>query len=321
MKTLAHISDLHFGRIDPCVVEGLLADLTARKPDLIVISGDLVQRAKVRHFEEARAFLQRLPFPYLVVPGNHDIPVYNVVRRFIDPFGNYKRYISRDLSPFHVDSEIAVLGINTARSVIMDFSEGRMNKAQIQRVREVFCALPETVFKVLFTHHPFLPPPDAPGTKLVGRHKLALPALESCGVDLLLAGHLHKAYSGDIMTHHTQVARSILVAQASTATSTRLRNEANAYNLITIAPPRVTFEVRSWEGAAFTGGLVSTWRKESHRWLMEAQDSGFRPVSPASVFWRPQNTPARPNPTALCAAECERGMRPADHEILHAPAT
>ncbi|MBP2294677.1 metallophosphoesterase family protein [Azospirillum rugosum] len=282
MKTLAHISDLHFGRIDPRVVEGLLADLTARRPDLIVISGDLVQRAKVSHFRQARAFLQRLPFPYLVVPGNHDIPVYNVVRRFLNPLGNYKRYISKDLSPFHIDSEIAVLGINTARSVIMDFSEGRMNKAQIRRVREVFCEVPNTVFKVLFTHHPFLPPPDAPNTKLVGRAKMALPALETCGVDLLLAGHLHRAYSGDIMTHHTQVARSILVAQASTATSTRLRNEANAYNLITIAPPRVTFEVRSWEGAAFTGGLVSVWRKDGQRWALEMQDTGFRPVSGAA---------------------------------------
>nr|WP_211114414.1 metallophosphoesterase family protein [Azospirillum rugosum] len=279
---MAHISDLHFGRIDPRVVEGLLADLTARRPDLIVISGDLVQRAKVSHFRQARAFLQRLPFPYLVVPGNHDIPVYNVVRRFLNPLGNYKRYISKDLSPFHIDSEIAVLGINTARSVIMDFSEGRMNKAQIRRVREVFCEVPNTVFKVLFTHHPFLPPPDAPNTKLVGRAKMALPALETCGVDLLLAGHLHRAYSGDIMTHHTQVARSILVAQASTATSTRLRNEANAYNLITIAPPRVTFEVRSWEGAAFTGGLVSVWRKDGQRWALEMQDTGFRPVSGAA---------------------------------------
>lgn len=282
MKTLAHISDLHFGRINPLVVEGLLADITAARPDLIVISGDLVQRAKARHFEEARAFLRRLPFPYLVVPGNHDIPVYNVVRRFIDPLRHYKHYISRDLSPFHVDDEIAVLGINTARSFIMDFSEGRMNKAQIQRVREVFRELPDSVFKVLFTHHPFLPPPDAPHTRLVGRHKLALPALEACGVDLLLAGHLHRAYSGDIMTHHTQVARSILVAQASTATSTRLRDEANAYNLIAIAPPRIAFEVRSWEGAAFTGGLSSSWRKEGQHWILESQETGFRPVSGAA---------------------------------------
>jgi len=282
VKTLAHISDLHFGRIDQRVVDGLLADLTERRPDLIVISGDLVQRAKRRHFEEARAFLDQLPVPYMVVPGNHDIPVYNVFRRFTNPFGHYRHYISKDLSPFHVDSEIAVLGINTARPVILDFSEGRMNKAQIQRVRETFCELPETVFKVLFTHHPFMPPPDSPTTQLVGRHKLVLPALEDCGVDLMLAGHLHKAYSGDIMSFHTQVARSILVAQASTATSTRLRNEANAYNLIAIAPPQVTFEVRSWEGAAFTAGLVSTWRKQGHRWELQAQDSGFRPVSGAA---------------------------------------
>lgn len=282
MKLLAHISDLHFGRIDRRIVDGLLADLTAQRPDLIVISGDLVQRAKPSHFKQARAFLEQLPFPYLVVPGNHDIPVYNILHRFIDPFGNYRKYISNDLSPFHVDGEIAVLGINTARSVIFDFSEGRLNKAQIRRVREVFCELPNTMFKVLFTHHPFLPPPGAPETRLVGRHKLALPALESCGVDLLLAGHLHQAYSGDIMSFHTQVARSILVAQASTATSTRLRGEANAYNLIAIEPPQVRFEVRAWEGAAFTGGLTSVWCKTGDRWELKAQDSGFRPVTGAA---------------------------------------
>ncbi|WP_029008103.1 metallophosphoesterase family protein [Azospirillum halopraeferens] len=279
MKTLAHISDLHFGRIDHAVVEGLVGDLMTQKPDLIVISGDLVQRARRRHFEEARAFLERLPFPYLVVPGNHDIPVYDLLRRFIDPFHHYKHYISGDLSPFHVDDEIAVLGLNTARSVILDFSHGRINRGQIDRIRDVFGELPPHVFKVLFTHHPFLPPPDAPRTRLVGRHGPALSVLEDCGVDLLLAGHLHRAYSGDIMSFHTQVARSILVAQASTATSTRLRNEANAYNLITIARPHITFEVRAWEGAAFTPGLVSRYRRRDHLWELEAQDTGFRPAT------------------------------------------
>ena len=277
MKTLAHISDLHFGRIDPAVVEGLLADLAHTRPDMVVISGDLVQRALPSHFKAARAFLERLPFPYLVVPGNHDIPVYNLFQRFTDPFATYRRYISRDLSPFHIDEHVAVLGINTARSVILDFSHGRINGKQIRRIQEVFAEVPAHVFKVLFTHHPFLPPPDAPQTRLVGRARLALPALEACGVDLLLAGHLHRAYSGDIMSFHTQIARSILVAQASTATSTRLRNEANAYNLITIASPSVTFEVRSWEGASFARGLVSRYVRQGHRWQLESQDTGFRP--------------------------------------------
>lgn len=274
MRTLAHISDLHFGRIDPRVVEGLLADLMERRPDLVIISGDLVQRAKRSMFREAQAFLERLPFPYLVVPGNHDIPVYNILRRFLDPFRTYKRYISRDLSPLHVDAEIAVLGLNTARSVILDFSHGRINRAQIARIREVFDELPPHVFKIVFTHHPFLPPPDAPKTRLVDRHKLALPALEACGVDLLLAGHLHRAYSGELATFHTQVARSILVAQASTATSTRLRDEANAYNIITVAMPELTLEVRSWTGEAFERGPVSTYSKTEHRWRLRDRDIG-----------------------------------------------
>lgn len=277
MRRLAHISDLHFGRIDPAVVEGLITDMLVHQPDLVVISGDIVQRAKARHFAEARAFLERLPFPYVVVPGNHDIPVYNVLHRFIDPLRNYKRYITRDLSPLHVDAEIAVLGLNTARSVILDFSHGRINLAQIRRVAEVFGELPDTVFKVLFTHHPFLPPPDAPKTRLVDRHKLALPALEKAGVDLLLAGHLHKAYSGDIATFHTQVARSILVAQASTATSIRTRDEANAYNLISIQAPNVRLEVRAWDGTEFIHAAASTYTKNGHRWVLCERDSGIPP--------------------------------------------
>ncbi|HEY0832797.1 MAG TPA: metallophosphoesterase [Azospirillum sp.] len=281
MRTLAHISDLHFGRIDPRVVEGLLADLMAHGPDLVIISGDLVQRAKRSMFAEARAFLERLPFPYLVVPGNHDIPVYNVLRRFLDPFRYYKRYISRDLSPLHVDAEIAVLGLNTARSVILDFSHGRLNREQIARIREVFDELPPHVFKIVFTHHPFLPPPDAPRTRLVDRHKLALPALEECGVDLLLAGHLHRAYSGELATFHTQIARSILVAQASTATSTRLRNEANAYNIIRVDMPELTLEVRSWTGEGFERGPLSSYCKRGHRWQLQDRDeTGAMPVAP-----------------------------------------
>jgi len=275
VRKLAHLSDLHFGRIDPAVVEGLLFDLVVQRPDLIVISGDLVQRARCSYFRAARAFLERLPFPYVVVPGNHDIPVYNLLARFTDPFHNYKRFITRDLSPLHVDPEIAVLGINTARAVILDFAHGRINQQQLDRIREVFDELPPTVFKVLFTHHPFMPPPTSPQAKLVGRHRLALPALEACGVDLLLAGHLHRAYNGDIMDHHTHVARSILVAQASTATSTRLRDEPNAYNLISIAAPTVTIEVRSWEGARFEPGLTSTYARAEHRWELVERDTGL----------------------------------------------
>lgn len=266
MRTIAHISDLHFGRIDEDVVHGLLADLALVAPSLVVISGDLVQRAGHRHFRAARDFLGRLRTPYLVVPGNHDIPAYDLLARFTAPFRRYQHYISGNLSPVYIDDRIAVLGLNSARAMVFDFSHGRINLQQLDRVREVFGPLPASTFKVLVTHHPFLPPPDAPGTRLIGRAHLALPFLAETGVDLLLAGHLHKSYIGDIAGHHHHVERSILVAQASTATSTRLRNEPNSYNLITVAMPLVRFEARVWNGSLFEVHDSDTYIRNGYRW-------------------------------------------------------
>ena len=123
------------------------------------------------------------------------------------------------------------------------------------------------MFKILVTHHPFLPPPHKPAGKiLLGRARQALPALESCGVDLLLAGHYHRCFSGDITEQHSHLERPMLVAHAATATSTRLRNEPNGYNLITIAPPAVTFEERTWSGGRFAAADRSTFIRTPHRW-------------------------------------------------------
>jgi 3',5'-cyclic AMP phosphodiesterase CpdA len=266
MRTIAHLSDIHYGRIDLRVAEGLLEDLAALRPSLVVISGDLVQRAREHLFRAARTFLDRLPAPWLVVPGNHDIPAYNLLARFTLPFRNYRRFISEDLSPFMADDEIAVLGLNTARPLILNFAHGRINHHQIAHLQRVFHSVPATVFKILVTHHPFLPPADSPGTRLVGRARMALPILEACGVDLLLAGHLHRGYNGDLAAHHLEVERSILVGQAATSTSTRLRNEPNSYNLITIDPPEVHFQEREWQGERFVAAEHTHWRREGHRW-------------------------------------------------------
>ena len=267
MRTIAHLSDLHFGRIDHAVLEALVADLAEIKPSLVVISGDLVQRARRRHFRAARAFLERLPSPWLVVPGNRDIPAYNLLARFTVPFRNYRRYITPDLEPFVSDDEIAVLGINTARPLILNFAHGRINRRQIEHIEAAFRTVPAGVFKVLVTHHPFLPQPDKPAGKiLLGRARLALPTLESCGVDLLLAGHFHRGFSGEIAEHHSHLEHPILVAHAATATSTRLRDEPNGYNLITIAPPRVTFEERVWTGQRFAAAERRGFTRTPHRW-------------------------------------------------------
>src|SRR5438309_7042065 len=99
MRTIAHLSDLHFGRTDPALIEPLLASLDAIRPDVVVVSGDLTQRARAAEFEQARAFLERVRFPRIVVPGNHDVPLYRVWERFLSPLGRYQRIIQSDLEP------------------------------------------------------------------------------------------------------------------------------------------------------------------------------------------------------------------------------
>jgi len=249
MAVIAHLSDLHFGREDPRLVEALVRDLAAARPDLLAVSGDLTQRARGREFAAARAFLDRIEVPRLVVPGNHDIPLLDLFRRFSRPLARYRRYIADETDPFLATARLAALGVNTARSNV--WKNGRLSQAQIDSIRSRFCPLPADVFKVLVAHHPFLPPPDDPAPPLVGRGPEALRVAEECGVDLILSGHLHRGFTGDIRAHHVTMRRSILVAQAATATSHRTRNEANGYNLIRFDSPQLEFTQLAWDGQAF----------------------------------------------------------------------
>ncbi len=266
MRLIAHLSDLHFGRIDERVVSGLLDDLGAAPPSLIVISGDLTQRAKHSQFAAARRFLDALPSPYLVIPGNHDLPpIWRPISRVTRTWDRYRRYVTSDLGPVYADPHMIVLGVNTARA--LRWKEGSISYSQIERVRDLLGGYEQSMFKIVCTHHPFLPPPDSPDVGLVRRAKHALRIFESVGVDLLLAGHLHRAYTGDVITHHAVIKRSILVAQASTATSTRLRAEPNAYNWIALDGERLLLQSRVWDGERFVSAEGEAFRKTDGRWV------------------------------------------------------
>jgi 3',5'-cyclic AMP phosphodiesterase CpdA len=167
VRTLVHLSDLHFGRTNAAVLAPLVTTVTQLKPDVVVVSGDLTQRARTHEFQAARVFLDALPTPQIIVPGNHDVPLYNLFGRFVHRLRKYQRSITPDLEPFYADAEIAILGLNTARALV--FKGGRINVHQIARIRARLCeGLPDVV-KILVTHHPFEVPTGYTERDVVGR--------------------------------------------------------------------------------------------------------------------------------------------------------
>ena len=306
MRRVVQISDIHFGADDPPAVDALRRDLLENPYDLLIVSGDFTQRARAGQFKAAMRFLADLPGPHLYVPGNHDVPLHNLPRRFLAPLRTYRRHVTPDLRPVFRDGEMLVIGLNTARPFSASWrgfwKDGRVSADQLLDVHMACLEAPDELFKVVVTHHPFIPPPDARShgaiefdgpdpvegepaeattdgrrdPRVVHGSRRALRTLEAVGVELLLAGHLHMNYSGDVRSHHEAVRRSILSVQAGTACSHRRRGEPNAYNRITIESPafdgvdreRLTLQVRSFpEGSpAFEDGAREVYEKHPDGW-------------------------------------------------------
>ena len=266
MRTIVHLSDLHFGRVDERIIAPLVERITSVEPDLIAVSGDLTQRARRHQFQQARAFLDRLPCPTLVVPGNHDVPLFNVAARLLDPFGGYQRWISRDLEPAHIDEEVAMIGLNSARALITG-GRGRLSEAQIDAAIARLRPLPAAPIKVIITHHPFDLPAGYPDEHLVGRASMAMARFAEVGADLFLAGHLHVSHVGHTADRYNIAGHSALVVQAGTL-STRGRGELNTFNVLRIARPEMAVERYSWEtgGHGFDRSFAGTFRHTASGW-------------------------------------------------------
>jgi 3',5'-cyclic AMP phosphodiesterase CpdA len=266
MRKIVHLSDIHFGRVHLNVVEPLIRSVNEIKPDLIAISGDLTQRARSYQFKEARTFLDSLPKPQIVVPGNHDVPLHNVFTRFFQPLVKYRRYITDDLQPFYADDEIAVVGVNTARS--FTFKGGRVNVRQMESVREKLCPLDDKIVKAMVTHHPFDLPEGHDEGDLVGRSRMAMEVLANCGADVFLAGHLHVSHTGHTARRYNIKGHSALVVSAGTATSSRNRGEANSFNLLRVEHPEIIVERLRWQPDAgqFSVSMTETFRHSPDGW-------------------------------------------------------
>ena len=247
MRLLAHISDLHFGRHDAAIVDALIAQFGETSPHLVVLSGDLTQRARSVEFAQAKHFIERIRAPVVIVPGNHDIPLYNLMHRFFSPLEKYRRHIREATSgEWYVDDELAVLGLNTARS--LTFKSGRVSIDQMGRIRRCFEHVPQAAWKIVVTHHPIASAHGEPRIELAGRNMLALRAIGDAGVHLLLSGHHHRPASGHPATDLI-LRETMLVVHAGTAVSTRTREgEGNSYNLVRLDGTHATVDVMRWNG-------------------------------------------------------------------------
>lgn len=258
---LAHLSDLHFGRHDLRAAEELAADVRRLAPDLVVVSGDFTQDGTKREFRLAEAFLQELGLPVFCIPGNHDVPARNIARRLVDPYGLYRRFISDELEPFVEIDGVAIAGLKTSRRMRLglNWAHGSLSRDQIGALAGRFSISDPDAVRVVVAHHPLMLPETPFAMKVVKRADLALKTFAELGVRLVLSGHFHLTYQrkhalpgevreGQPTTSGERLAEKapVIVAQAASAISTRLRGEPNAYNAITIEDGKIDVKVREW---------------------------------------------------------------------------
>lgn len=269
MRTIAHLSDLHFGRTDPAVLESLERAVVAAKPDVVVVSGDLTQRARSHEFAQARDFLAALPRPQIVVPGNHDVPVYNLFKRWLMPLSNFRRYIGDDIEPSFADNEIAVHGLNTARAFAI--KNGRINRAQVAKACDLFSNTSGSAVRIVVTHHPFAVPEGDNPKAIVGRAQMAMATFADYKVDVVLSGHLHlsRAITSETVFGGEYAA---LLVQAGTSSSTRRREETNTFNLLRIDGEELLIETHSWSPESFAVIAENRFRRTASGWAEQMPD-------------------------------------------------
>lgn len=262
MTRIVHLSDLHFGRTEPALLDRLHQAVAAAAPDLVVISGDLTQRARVWQFDQARAFIDRLPAPALSVPGNHDTPLDNLFLRFLAPWKRYRAAISPELEPVHAAPGVVILGVNSVNRFA--WQQGKIPRRAIHRAEAAFVAAGDAI-RIVVIHHPLEVTPGAGHKSVMGGADRALDGFSQAGADIVLSGHLHA-------THIAPFSRrpGLLFVQAGTL-STRTRGERNAFNILDLGPGRVTVTAQQVDAEGhFTPVATARYRKGQASWEIEA---------------------------------------------------
>jgi len=217
MSVLLQISDTHFGTERPHVVEALVALATQLQPDVVVLSGDITQRARPAQFRAAKAFVERLGAPVLAIPGNHDIALFDLWARLTRPYARYAKAFGAELEPVYASQDLLVICVNTTRA--WRHKNGEVSAAQIDRVAKLLIAASPQQLRVVVVHQPAAVAQARERPNLLRGHGAATRAWSAAGADLVMGGHIHLPYTLALQG----LARRLWVVQAGTAVSSRTR--------------------------------------------------------------------------------------------------
>ncbi len=246
MSLVLHLSDTHFGTERAEVVEALLKLAQQQRPDVAVLSGDITQRGRSPEFAAARAFIDALAArSKLILPGNHDIPLFKVWQRLFAPYRNLRRSFGRELEPDYEDDSVLIIGVNTTSR--FRHVDGRVSSRQIERVRRRLLRSAGSRLKLVVTHQPVhVQHVEDQHNLLHGRHA-AMQVWSEAGADLILGGHIHLPFTQALRAAH-RLPREIWAVQAGTAVSKRTRAGApNSVNLIRHQPGAANCKVERWD--------------------------------------------------------------------------
>lgn len=245
-STLLQISDAHFGTEQAPVVEALLQLARDHVPDIVVLSGDITQRARRAQFRNARAFINRMnPRALVAIPGNHDIPLFNLAARAFAPYSNYSRTFGSDLEPEFESADLLVVGVNTTRP--RRHKDGELSPVQIARVADRVQRATPAQLRIVVVHQPVLAIRASDEANLLDGHEHAIPLWSAAGVDIVMGGHIHLPYVRSMRMKFGTLPHEVWAVQAGTAVSSRLREGiTNSVNIVhcdgDVAPRRCAVE-------------------------------------------------------------------------------